>query len=285
VSEEWSEIIKILNCGFQDGFPVLRTEDDNGRREPRSYDCYSPKILATRGEFKDKALESRCLTEKVMETARNDIPIILDDGFKTAESLLRNKMLLFRFRHYGKHVVNPTHQDETIEKRLNQIMLPIYSIINDQEMRDEIRSFMQEYNKKLIGERGESFDAKVLEVMFNIISDRLDDGRINENLYVKTITDKLNEEFHDQAKKITAHKVSWIIRKKLFLDLVKDRNGRFIIWNVPMFYKFVKKYGICDDVTFVTLLRGISDTSSHTPQNKTIDDFKGYCDDGGVSPP
>ncbi len=64
-SDERAEIVKILNNGNARGFPVLRSESV-GRREfdPRAYAVFGPKMVATRGFFEDRALESRCLTEE-----------------------------------------------------------------------------------------------------------------------------------------------------------------------------------------------------------------------------
>jgi hypothetical protein len=75
-SDEFSEIVKILNNGYRQGAPVLRA-DGGGNREfmPTSYYVFGPKILATRNRFKDDALESRCLTFETSEkTLRSDIP-------------------------------------------------------------------------------------------------------------------------------------------------------------------------------------------------------------------
>lgn len=258
-SDDWAEIIKILNCGFQAGFPVLRTEEKEGVREPRAYDCYCPKILATRREFKDKALESRCLTERLTETVRHDIPILLDKDFFVKTQELRNILLKFRFMHFEKHKIDLTMQDKTIEKRLSQVIMSIYSIIDDSKIRKEIGDFMKEYNKKLIVDRGEQLEAMILEKVFYLLNNRLDNDTINENLYTKTLVNFINEEIPKPEDKFTTHKIGWILRKKLFIELVKDRKGRWIRWNTPSFFKLIKKYGICDDVTYVTFLRGTSD--------------------------
>ena len=55
--------------------PVLRSEGNkNGEFEPKAYNVFSPKILATRKAFADVALESRCITERVRPKDRKDIP-------------------------------------------------------------------------------------------------------------------------------------------------------------------------------------------------------------------
>lgn len=272
LSDEQAEIIKILNCGFQTGFPVLRTEEDDGKRSPKSYDCYGPKILATRNEFKDKALESRCLTEKLTETSRMDIPLLLDEDFFRDSRKIRNKLLMFRFRHYGKYKIDLSQQDITIERRLNQVVLPLYSVITDYKIREDLKEFMRLYNKRIIADRGEQFEALVLEKIVEILELREKDGLITDQLYVKTVVDAINVNIKKEEDKFTPHRVGNLIRKKLFLELKKDREGRWIRWNVPMFFKLIKKFGVGDDATFVTLYMKASD-DSHTAAEKSLCDY------------
>jgi hypothetical protein len=79
-SDEKAEVVKILNNGSGKGFPVLRSEPTGSRGEfnPRAYHVFGPKLVATRGFFDDRALESRCLTEEMGTRAlRSDVPINL----------------------------------------------------------------------------------------------------------------------------------------------------------------------------------------------------------------
>ena len=101
-SDSWSEITKILNCGYMRGFPVLRVERDSEGFDVRAYDCYGPKILSTRRRFADPALESRCLsmTMPLVSNLRDDIPLALGEEFRTEAQDLRNKLVMWRFPHY-----------------------------------------------------------------------------------------------------------------------------------------------------------------------------------------
>src|SRR5215210_3964736 len=77
VSDEKAEIIKILNNGNARGFPVLRSEQIGQRKafDPRAYSVFGPKLIATRGYFEDRALESRCITEDLgQRPLREGIP-------------------------------------------------------------------------------------------------------------------------------------------------------------------------------------------------------------------
>jgi len=61
-----------------------------------------PKNLATRKPYTDKATESRCITEVMKGTTREDIPVNLDDDFFIEAEGLRNKLLMWRFKNYYK---------------------------------------------------------------------------------------------------------------------------------------------------------------------------------------
>src|SRR3989441_102809 len=105
LSDEKTEIIKILNNGNAKGFPVLRSEVTGNGKEfnPRAYAVFGPKLVATRGFFEDRALESRCLTEEMGQLRlRDDIPINLTPAHKEEALHIRNKLLLFRFRNVHK---------------------------------------------------------------------------------------------------------------------------------------------------------------------------------------
>src|SRR5436190_2148860 len=78
MSDERAEIVKILNNGNARGFPVLRSEvsGKKGEFNPRAYAVFGPKLVATRGFFQDRALESRCITEEMNHYhLRTDVPI------------------------------------------------------------------------------------------------------------------------------------------------------------------------------------------------------------------
>ena len=87
-SDERAEIVKILNNGNVSGLPVLRTMMNRQREfNPQAFQVFGPKIVATRGSYEDKGLESRFLTEEMgSRKLRSDIPINLPEGFKTSRT-------------------------------------------------------------------------------------------------------------------------------------------------------------------------------------------------------
>src|SRR5262249_36224731 len=98
-SDERAAIVKILNNGNVRGMPVLRTVMNRQREfNPQAFHVFGPKIVASRGRYDDKALESRFITEEMAgRSLRNNIPINLPDSFEDEWRALRTKLRLYRF--------------------------------------------------------------------------------------------------------------------------------------------------------------------------------------------
>src|SRR5213594_377611 len=173
LSDERAEIVKILNNGNAKGFPVLRSEvsGKHGEFNPRAYAVFGPKLVATRGAFDDRALESRFLTEEMGHAPlRDDIPISLPAAYKTEALALRNQLLLFRFRRFGDAAAVEDLVDRTIEPRLNQIFVPLLSLASTPEVRAELRELARRYNRELVVERGMDAEAYILEILRDLLA-------------------------------------------------------------------------------------------------------------------
>ena len=242
LSDERAEIVKILNNGNARGFPVLRSEVTPSREfNPTAYTVFGPKLVATRGFFEDRALESRCLTEQMgQQRLRNDVPINLPASHKEEALALRNKLLLFRFRNYHKRIPTEELIDRSIEPRLNQIFAPLLAIIEDTKAQADLRELAHKYHREMIADRSTDMEAQVLE----IIKDLLTSG--DSKLSVKDITnwfvDRHGEEYE---RKITTKWIGNVIRRKLALKTQKS-HGVFVIVpaEVQKLPRLYEKYGI-----------------------------------------
>jgi hypothetical protein len=244
-SDEKAEIVKILNNGNVQGFPVLRSEvNSRGEYNPRAYHVFGPKIVATRGDFEDRALESRFLSEEMGSSRlRRDIPINLPPEHKTEALALRNKLLLFRFRNLHKRPALSALVDRSLEPRLNQIFVPLLSIIDDENARLELRAVAHLCQREMISERGLGIEAQVLEVIQDLLA--LD----GENaIPIKDITDRFIELYKDEYKwKITGKWVGNVIRKKLHLRTHKSHGTYAILLSErPRLEQLFEKYGLTD---------------------------------------
>jgi hypothetical protein len=242
-SDERAEVVKIFNNGNARGFPVLRTEQTNkGEFNPHAYWVYGPKIIATRGPFQDRALESRCLTEEMgHQGLREDVPINLSEAYKEEALHLRNKLLLFRFRNLGRHAATEELVDRTIEPRLNQIFVPLLSIIGDASIRAELRTLARRYHRDLIADRSMDTEAQVLEIIRNLAS-----SSYGTKLTITDITNAFAERHGaEYERKITTKWIGFIVRKRLNLSTHKS-HGVFAIptSELPALHRLYERYGI-----------------------------------------
>ena len=181
-SEIAGVLTKILNAGIERGSPIIRCnkegESDFGIQ---TFRVFGPKIFATRNHFEDMALESRCLTTKMQETTRpinsreNDsIPFtIYSRECLATQEHLRNKLLMFRFRHLS-HVPKILGEDDCLDidvgkisGRLKQVTLPFATIFRDNpETMDKFRRFLERYQKEIYGETADSYAGRIAAAMF-----------------------------------------------------------------------------------------------------------------------
>lgn len=242
-SDERSEIVKILNNGNMRGFPVLRTVM-NGQREfnPRAFHVFGPKIVATRGRYEDRALESRFITEETGgRPLRADIPINLPETFKEEARELRNKLLLYRFHRRHEVKLDPSLVDPQLEPRVNQIILPLLSVVGDAALRDALKEAAKRTQLSLIAERGLLMEAQVLEIVTELmwISRRpvLAVGEITMSF--------INRYGAEYERPITNRWIGSILRNKLNLQTYKSHG----IYVIPLSEKekvelLCERYGI-----------------------------------------
>src|SRR5262249_9207818 len=159
--------VKILNNGNVRGLPVLRTMMSRQREfNPQAFQVFGPKLVATRHDYDDRGLESRFITEDMgSRPLRSDVPINLPESFKKEAQQLRNKLLLFRFHKWRTTKLNSSLVDRSLEPRLNQILVPLLSIISDEKLREELRVISRSAQSALIASRGSLPEAHALEAL------------------------------------------------------------------------------------------------------------------------
>ena len=221
-SDEKADFVKILNNGNARGFPVLRSETTATKEiMPASYVVFGPKIVATRSYFEDRALESRCITEEMNHNRmRSDIPSSLPSSSRAEALAIRNRLLLFRFRNLHKMGAKEHLKDPLLEPRLNQIYLPLLSLMEDEKVRKEVGKFARAFNRQMVDERSGETEAQLLSVIRDLwaASETL--------LTMKQIADEFEQRHGlDYERRITPRWIGMVIRRSLKLSTHRTKDG------------------------------------------------------------
>ncbi len=162
-SSAQADIIKIFNVGYQRNKPILRcgTKDFNTLE---AFDAFCPKMLATREQFKDIALESRCLTKIMEESEREDIPVNLPPEFYTEALEIRNKLLMFRFNNLNN--IKQWSLEADCEKRIVQICEPLLSVSD--ETQPYVIDYVKLHSRNMQSQRSNTTEYRILSAIKTI---------------------------------------------------------------------------------------------------------------------
>lgn len=225
-SDEKSELVKIFNNGNVRGFPVLRTAlTVNKEFDPQAFNVYGTKVVAMRKAFDDPALESRFLTEEMgQRSLRRDIPINLPDEQKTEALALRNQLLMYRFKTLHTAKIDHSLADPTLSPRLNQILMPLLSIIEEESLRSDIRDAVRSFDQKLYAERSASMEAGVLEVLQTMYLEGRDAA-----IPIADITNGFTRMFSKELERpVSVRVIGGVLRTRLRLHTYKS-HGVYVL--------------------------------------------------------
>ncbi len=244
-SDETAEMVKILNNGNVRGFPILRTVVNEKREfNPRAFNVFGPKLIATRGYYEDQALESRFITEEMYPgPVPKDIPVNLPKDQKEEAQVLQNKLLCYRIRNYAAIAALTASADATIEGRINQIVLPLLSVSTSESVRRSFLTFAQSRNQDLKTERGMTIQAHVLDVI-RILMQKDTKGTIK----LKDITALFCRRYgREYDERITNRWIGAILRTQLLLKPRKS-NGNYVLSTeeMPKLRALFNRFGIVD---------------------------------------
>ena len=195
-SDESSIIAKILNGGTERDESITRMRGSMENMTVEAYNVFGPKVIATRKDFNDYAIRSRCITmEMVPMVPHPRIPQSLPPEKEAQDRYLRNLWTTFRMHNAQENFqVDQSQADRKIEPRLNQITLSLLTTIKDDEARESIQEFLRKYDAQTRGDRYEMFTARVLEGImlawaWGPVSERVTDVW---RVYVKDIAQATN---------------------------------------------------------------------------------------------
>jgi len=241
-SDEKAEIVKILNNGMSAGFPVLRSEATPTKEyNPRAFAVFGPKIIATRNEFDDRALESRCITESMSGLPpRSDIPLSLPKDFHFEALELRNKLLGYRFKNLHREWSVVGVRDVGLEPTVAQVFGPLFALASEDVVRERILAVARRRTNALEAERSASIEGQLLGIMFDMRHETCPLG-------VKDIAERFAlKHGSDYHKPITPRWIGAQLRRRLSL-VPRKTHGTFAIPETdPRLNALFQRYRLVD---------------------------------------
>jgi hypothetical protein len=262
-SSLYAFIVKILNVGYDKRLGFYARADENNPKKVLIYNVFGPKILATRKEFYDAALESRCLTFIAQEKTK-PMPLFRDKKFLAEALALRNKLILWRFRKYNelKAKIEALETPEidlelkVSSSRIKEVLTPL--LLLNPDFKREIEALAQELEEQL---KASDADWQLEEALKDVISRVYEEVPIGEtgsegllaspveekeglSRYMQIKTEKVilriplvklakiildNPNPDSEELKSLNQKLSRIAKTRLGLKVVKDRKRRTIL--------------------------------------------------------
>jgi len=272
-TESWSEIIKMLNSGHTNRFPVIRMKgsDSGNNFETQAFSVFGPKILGSRSRFTDEALESRCLSYVMTPIKNIDKPIHLPEDFDKKARDLRNKLLKFRFDNFLAVDMKSLDLSTLGIPRIKQTLLSLVytaNLIND-EVVNSVIQFAEMFETDFINEQSTKEEADVLTSIAYIMSNKDDMAREGCKIRINQISvdydqsyrhefdDRINKEvgadgygaIELSSYKVSARKIGHIVRNKLNIRTRRDRLGFYIPPEEHSKIKIlVERYGVGEEL-------------------------------------
>ena len=280
-SDEQQDIMKILNAGFEKSRATVVRCNPNDPSIIDTFNVYGTKIISSRKSWYDKALESRCMTERMIQTSRNDIVPVLDDNYYHRERILRRMLLKFRLDYYDK--IKYEYEDlgiPQLEPRLKQAVASFSVLLkNIPVLYDRFKEFVKNYNEKLIEDRADSYEGIITNALILLLE--------GENYFFtsRDIADKLTEEhgsdfkpasigrvlksmgFDNKQTKIEGKNKKII---KIYPNILKIICDRYLPVDHPLKKKVTEYMKKVTEVTAVTATTGYSQKNV-TPSQSSID--------------
>ncbi len=253
--DDSDEIIAWLNNGFEKDNPFALSRKNDPEKQD-FYDSFGPKVFTTRRLVENSSLLSRAVLIEMHEASRKDIPVKLGREAYLQAALLRNKLLMFRLKHYhDSYELSPElderlRNDSNIPPRFKQQALPMLTLyeiagLNVEEAFDFYHKLGQEFKKRVATTtlEGILFNA-ILEICHQDSYDEEFLGFIDENKKLVGVGLKLLQKRVDLSQRLIAKTLQRIgmvseKRKKPVLiwdkeinsPVVKDRTLR--LWVFP----------------------------------------------------
>ncbi len=224
LGEDTELLLKVLNAGISRFAKVLRAGTKETNFAPVGFNPFGAKLLAGLTYTDSPAFESRTYPVRLEETKRNNISLqMLPEMLEEATSI-RNKLTLWRLRTFGENVLDRSKQAEQelknagkIRKRLIQLSIPIFSVIDSPEIKAEFIKQLQSRTEDAAANAGETVEGQIARVIHSRLFTETDDGKTilreyddaliqnqegspDERLTTASITDGVNSNLTEKEK-------------------------------------------------------------------------------------
>jgi DNA polymerase-1 len=283
-SEDTEAIIQVLNAGYQRLTRIIRCSSKDSNFMPEGFDPFGAKILSGLKATDSQPFQSRTHPVKMEETKRNDIPLQLLPEMMSEAQTIRNKLTLWRLRTFNQSLSDKLKAAELelknkggISKRLIQISVPLYALLDSDEVKDNFVARLQTRTKDVIDERSQSLDANLVRVIHARIFTEDEDGNLkyveyapetilgqegkpDERLTIAAIADEINSELSDKEKHTAVHIGKVLSSIELKAERITRRKSpnrlkRAVKFNRELLKKLFIKYNlaILPDFTVTTV--------------------------------
>lgn len=243
-SDKNSELVQLLNSGYIDELPIMRSELSAGGHVPKTYAVFGPKIIISRAHFKDAALESRCLHVRLTDTKREDIPYLLDKSINDKAASIRNQLLLWRFRGLGTRRNNIDQKFGTLDipSRLKQLLLIMSGVVDDKGMRTILWDLAGTFRDEHLETRADTNEGEMAEA---VLKRYMLYGKDELFVSCKDLAIDYNAEKPPNEQK-NAKSVGWYLRERLALKTRKSNGLRGISLTKAILEPLARRYGLED---------------------------------------
>ena len=182
-----SQIVKILNHGYTRGVAIIRL---NQWKEPEAFHAFGPKVIAARQEYKDAALESRCLDVRMTPRSIDGLETLTEGHVKKRASAIVNGLLYWRMKaaimegNWSIYQAGDAGRPRNYEPRIRQLAAPLFGCTPSGWRRD-IEQYFEIMNIKYQEARNNGPEAQVRRILrkeLNAMNHRLTLAQLYEQL-------------------------------------------------------------------------------------------------------
>jgi len=245
-SDASNDLVQILNAGIERYRYVFRCDTDN-RNEVIPFDPFGPKVIASREPFKDNALESRNITEKMRPTTRKDIPVELPPEFYTEQNELRNKLLMFRLRNWNiidAKNINKIQLPNTT-RRLQQMMMPFaITFYKHPVIIEDLKNYAHEYYLEQLGDSSKTLEGGVVYAIYLLY-----EGEENTSITASDILEKLKKIGYEVGN-YNEVKIG-IIRSNLGIDAKQKEGKKSVVYDQELMEQLKDRFLTEEQIKYV----------------------------------